>query len=169
MFSAKQSCVPEKKWCLKRKRFMGEIKKVNLDWCESCSPLCPGAHPAGDESPTCVRGICESNIQQQQQPPTSPTTITITSRPRLPGRQACCSEGLDRIIKGIPPSDWHNLRVSLFLGALQTFTASQAVSQAGRWQQRVRDELLQSSKTHTQLRECSAKVKGRVNSKVPAC
>lgn len=32
VFSAKQNCVPErKKWCLKRKRFVGEIKKVNLD------------------------------------------------------------------------------------------------------------------------------------------
>lgn len=70
MFSAKQNCVPErKKWCLKRKRFVGEIKKVNLDWCESRLPLWPEALPAGDESPTCVRGMCESNIQQQQQPP----------------------------------------------------------------------------------------------------
>lgn len=57
----------------------------NSDWCDSPSPLRPGALPAGFGSPTCVRGMCESNIQQQP-PPTQPAP---PPSPPPPAAHAC--------------------------------------------------------------------------------
>lgn len=78
-------------------------------------PLWPEALPAGDESPTCVRGMCESNIQQQQPPPAPSIYHHHYQPPTHAWPAGMLQRGLDRIIKHIPPSDWHNLRVSLFL------------------------------------------------------